>query len=169
MNKSVVAIHRIILRRFGSTSLQSCPSAPPQKLLKTTSAPFHRQDQERKFSQQQSLSSTDHLSKYEQEYEKITSNLPRIPKQSPGRTFLDIWIAKLKLDYKKNTIPPETIHWPSLIAKCIQVDRSMDVKNFGGVLMQFCHKNDCFSVANDYMKWEKNPNLSTLSLYLYRM
>ncbi|XP_021947678.1 mitochondrial ribonuclease P catalytic subunit [Folsomia candida] len=120
----------------------------------------------RKFSQQTS-SSNILLTEYELEYDRIVSTLPRIPKQSYGRTFLDVWIGK---NTTSSSIQQQKqigkIHWPSLIAKCLQLDKSMNEKNFGGILMSFCIKNESYHIAKDYMEWERNPNVATLSGYL---
>lgn len=123
------------------------------------------------FKSSQSLSSStstkpqEDLTGFEVEYDKIISTLPRVPKQSYGRTFIDVWMLKLQLDYK-HKIPPQKIHWPSLIVKCISTDRSMNELNFGGILMMFCAKNDAYQIAAHYMNWEKNPTLATLSGFL---
>jgi len=101
-------------------------------------------------------------STHDLDLDQFIASLERQPKQSLGRTFLHAWVDHM-ITYPGNLA---NVSWPEIIRRCKEMDRSIDDLNFSGILFQVCAKARDITVGEEYLKWDKKPSLSVLTLFI---
>ena len=92
----------------------------------------------------------------------LASAVERQPRMTIGRTFIDSCVGHMTKDPEKL----DQVIWPALIARCKAMDITINDKNFGGILLSYCHKYENLEVGKSYLEWDPDPSLSALSFYI---
>lgn len=111
-------------------------------------------------------------SRFEIDIDQLLDAMPPSPDHAKARLLLDLYVATLNEIQK--TLDPElsakalinaNLKWEELNSRCVKMDKLITKSNFGGVLLNFCLKHRNYPVAENYLKWEKNPTLTALTLF----
>lgn len=110
-------------------------------------------------------------SKFSIDIRALESSLPPRPPRIMGRALVDIWIEKLTAI--ANSSPDRTkelmeadLEWTLLATRCRQLDRLINKSNFGAIVMNSCAKHRNFAVAKNYLKWDLNPSVAPLTIFM---
>lgn len=119
-----------------------------------------------KDSLQEAISSPKNTSKVQTNDDNVKIGLGAPPAKVSSRFYIDNVISRLNSTHKQQLSTNDPSFWKDVLERCQSTDNSINLKNFGGIVLSTCIKYNDLDIASHYLKWDKSPTISVLSCYL---